>query len=348
MGGPQVALHAYRMEITMKLPGPPLSIGALNEKEVEVLRKLLIAAKKQGYLEQKEFMGEKAGGDIRNFLAETANAGGTRGKRYRDYQRFLTKLYDYAMRTLPAQISDSDSESEAAQLIGELFALGVKTTRYDRDITYYMNSFVDRDIVDYNVPKHELGYFIGYRYSTDQQRLLRFLVYVFLEKQINRTRFWSYLNLTDSDRVTLGFAYYAPRTGNTYLSGFIDQGLGCEFIAHKALLDPHIHSGVIITTDSKGFPTAKQCVLIDADRTIYAEHLPIDHDILNDNKDHTIFQKIKPFDLDKNSKIIDEQLEAERVISKRNYRIDDLLTAALMTELPHDRNLNPLRHKNGV
>jgi hypothetical protein len=342
MGPRQVCCTRTQMEIAMELPGPPLSIGTLSEKEVEVLRKLLTAAKKQGYLEQKDFMGKDAGGDIRNFLAETANDGGTRGKRYRDYQRFLKKLYDYAMSTLPAQIAESDSQSEVAQLIRQLFKLGVESPRYERDITYYMNSFIEGDIVNYNVPKHELGYFIGYRYSSDQKRLLRFLVYVFLDKTINRTRFWSYLNLMDSDRETHGFAYYATRTGNTYLSGFIDQGLGCEFIAHKALLDNHIHSGVIITTDSKGFPTAKQCVLIDAKKTKYAKDLPdINYNILNEYNDHQIFKKMEPIDGDNMNAILDEEL----VISKRyTYRIDDLLTAELMTEIPHDTNL---KHKKG-
>jgi hypothetical protein len=261
----------------------PLRFKGLSDVEIDLLRQIMKAAQGR-YYEQQKFLSGQTGakGDIRHFVSK----GG------RPNQQFLAILYDYVLGPSSESLRKrAENDPNIYPLIEQLYSRGVGSGRYEHDLNFFTSKVVGTEIETLNVPETELGTFIGYRYRTDRKNLLRFFVQVFMDPDIERTRFQSFLKLERSVRETSGFAYYTLKTGNTYLSGFINNELGCEFIALRTVIDRHIRSGILITTDSHGLPAAKQCVLIDIRHTRFVDMVrpetsPIDlkqgHPILND------------------------------------------------------------------
>jgi hypothetical protein len=246
----------------------PLKLYPLREAEILQMRDILKDAKAASYFEQNRFI--RGGGDIRNFLRE--------GDPPRLSMEFAATLYNYVMEELWKQAYEK-SDRALAEKIERLHDLGMEGPRYDTGINKYMDGLVG-NIDYYNVPPSEQKIYIGYRFKTDKSVVLRFYTQIFQDKEIGRTRFWSFLKMnlaegkqavTFGERRTEGFAYHW--SGNIYLSGFINEELGVEFIAFRRTLDKRTRSGVVTTTAITGIPAAKKCVLVEASYTKFWDDL---------------------------------------------------------------------------
>jgi hypothetical protein len=262
----------------MRLPNTPLYLHALSTGEIEDLQKIINLAREADLFEQHRFIGE--GVDVRNFYREEGSHE-SKQRKARPSAALLSKLYNWVMTELAPRI-DPSGESKTSEIqkkiqtkILELNAKGLESGRYKRDVTLSMNKFIDGDILRYNVPDFACGFYIGYRFRTDQKELLRFVLNIDHDDDLKRTKFWSFLRLSNSpvlQRETRGFAYFAE--GNIYLSGFINAELGCEFITMRKWQKPYLHAGLIVTTSPNGSPVAKSCVLIEAKKTVHKKYYP--------------------------------------------------------------------------
>lgn len=255
-------------------PDFPLYLYALEEEEVTELRAVLVTAKKTGLFEQQRFMG--GGGDIRNFLEKPSSRPGP---------ALLARLYNFVMQELDAKVDPfRQADAEVRKLhskmragIDELIRLGLESGRYARDTNQSMRDVLGDDIAHYNVPPGELGIYIGYRYRTDMDEVIRFAVNVWIDPRTQRTKFSSYARLghnTFGDRETQGFAYFAK--SNLYLSGFLNDREGYELIALGGSRFQSVRTGIVTTTSPEGSPNAKLCALVNARKTIFSKYIPGD------------------------------------------------------------------------
>jgi hypothetical protein len=262
----------------MRLPNIPLYLHALSPDEIDDLQQIVDLARKADLFEQHRFIGQ--GLDVRNFYRDEG-ATDAKQRKARPSAALLSKLYNWVMNDLAPLIDPMGASNhpelhkELYKKITELNDKGVHSGRYDRDVTVSMNKFIDGDILRYNVPDFAWGFYIGYRFRTDQKEILRFVVNIDYDEDLKRTKFWSFLRLSNApklERKTRGFAYFAE--GNIYLSGFINAELGCEFITMKKWQQPYLHAGLVVTTSPNGSPVAKSCVLIEARKTLHKKYFP--------------------------------------------------------------------------
>jgi hypothetical protein len=141
----------------------------------------------------------------------------------------------------------TDERKKILQMIEELREIGIKSERYKRDITVYMDNIVSSDIEKVNVSPADRGCYVGYRYSMNKEFVVRFFVQIFYDRLIERTRFRATVRLPSQLRETKGFAYAAA----------------VRNVANEAM-----RAGLVLTTSANGIPAAKQCVLVRPEKIV--------------------------------------------------------------------------------
>lgn len=253
---------------------PTLYFYALESDEEDLLRdvvKLALAEKgphaKDRLLVQNDFLAARI--DIRSFLRGDK----TGEHKYASRTKIIEKLYNSIMGPVLSNLRHAakdnvltDERREILQKIEELWEIGIKTERYNRDITVYMDKIVSSDIEKVNVSSGDRGCYVGYRYSMNKEFVVRFFVQIFYDRLIERTRFQATVRLPSQLRETKGFAYAAA--GHNYLSGFINGGIGYETITFRNVANEAMRAGLVLTTSANGIPAAKQCVLVRPERIV--------------------------------------------------------------------------------